>query len=86
MDSHGTAKATDMFRMVNTKVRCNISVQSWSGAMIAGRAMEKLDEPMLIVPKLPSPTKEYEDYEDREVPNLGNQGGKITPEIIVKKT
>ena len=55
--SHGTMKATAMFGTVNTK----ISVQSWTGATIAGKAMEKLVEPMMTTPKLPSSTEEYKE-------------------------
>ena len=48
--------------------------------------MVKLAELMLIAPKLPSPTKEYEESEDREVPDPDNQGEKKTSKVIVKKT
>ena len=49
--SHGTTKAAATFTAVLTKLARMVSLQSWAGAKIAGRAMEKLEEPTLIGPK-----------------------------------
>ena len=57
---HGTTKTTALFGTMNTKFARYVSMQSWSGVMVAGKAMEKLVEPTLTKPTLPSPTKEYE--------------------------
>ena len=84
--SHGTTKAAAIFGMVNTKLAHYVSVQCWTGATITVKAMEKLAEPTLIAPKLPSLTKEYKESEDRKVPDPDNQRGKITTKVIVRKT
>ena len=52
--SHGTTKAAAEFGKVNTRLARYVSVQSWSGATIAGRAMETLAEPKLVKPTMPS--------------------------------
>ena len=49
--SHGTMKAAATFTAVLTKLARMVSLQSWAGATIAGRAMEKLEEPTLIEPQ-----------------------------------
>ena len=59
--SHDTMKNAALSGTVNTKLAHYVSVQSWSGAMIVGKAMEKLVEPTLTKPSLPSPTKEYKE-------------------------
>ena len=51
---HGTTKAAAEFGKANTRLARYVSVQSWSGAMIAGRAMENLAEPKLVKPTMPS--------------------------------
>ena len=65
--SYGTTKAATMFETVNTNLARYVSMQSWSGATIAGRAMEERTEPTLITPKLPSP---YEKSEDQEIKKM----------------
>ena len=40
--SHGTTKAAAIFTSVLTKLARMVSLHSWAGATIAGRAMEKL--------------------------------------------
>ena len=62
--SYGTTNATAMFGMVKVKLVRYVSVQSWSGVMLVGNAMQKLARPTLTIPKLPSLTKEYEELED----------------------
>ena len=49
-----------------------VTMQSWSGSTITGKAMEKLVKPMLTDPNLPSLTDEYEEAKDREVPGPDN--------------
>ena len=50
-----------------------------------GKATEKLVEPMLTNPTLPSPTEEYEVLEDQEIPDPDNQGQNLTVKKQVKK-
>ena len=69
MYSHKNTKATATFGTVHTKLARYASVQSWSGATIVGRAMEKLARPTMIAPKLHPPIKEYKASQDREVPD-----------------
>ena len=83
---HDTTKVAAMFGMVNTKLSRFVSVQSWTGATITDRAMEKLAEPTLIAPKLLPPTKEYEEYEDQEVPDPDNDGATMTTQVLAKNT
>ena len=71
--------------MANTKLARYVSMQIWSGAKIAGKAMEKLVKPMLTKPTLPSLTKEYKVSEDQEIPDPDNQGQKLTVKKQVKK-
>ena len=40
LNLHGTTKAAAEFGKVNTRLARYVSVQSWSGAMITGRAMK----------------------------------------------
>ena len=49
--SHGTTKVAATFTAVLTKLARMVSLQSWAGATITGRAMEKLEEPKLIEPQ-----------------------------------
>ena len=49
--SHGTTKAAATFTVVLTKLARMVSLHSWAGDTIAGRAMEKLEEPTLIEPQ-----------------------------------
>ena len=41
--AHGTTNAAAVFGTVNTKLARYVSVQSWTGATIAGTAMKKND-------------------------------------------
>ena len=84
--SHSTTKAANMSRVVNMKVACYASMKSWTIATIMGRAMEKLAELMLIAPKLPSPTKKYEESEDQEVPDPDNDRSTMMTQVLIKKT
>ena len=83
--SHGTTKAADLFGTVNTKLIHYISVQSWSGATIAGNAMEKLAEPTLIAPTLTSTEVAVETTEEQDVPDPDNEGATMKADVLVKK-
>ena len=48
--SHGTTKAAALFEKVNTKLARYVSMQSWTGATVAGRAMERMAEPEIVKP------------------------------------
>ena len=52
---------------MNTRLARYISVQSWSGATIAGRAMENLAEPKLVKPTMPSLQEEFEYKVDKVI-------------------
>ena len=83
--SHGTTNAAALFGTVNMKLARYVSVQSWVGEMIAGKAMEKLVKQALTRPSLPSPTKEYEVSEDQEVPDPIYQGATMMVQVQVIK-
>ena len=51
---HGTMKAAAIFTAVLTKLARIVSLHSWAGATIAGRAMKNLEEPTLIEPQAPT--------------------------------
>ena len=80
--AHGTTKAAALFGTTNTKLARYVSVQSWSGATIAGKAMEKLADPPLIEPARPDPEEKYEVEVDVEEPDPLDADKIIT----VKKT
>ena len=84
--AHGTTKAAAVFGTVNTKLARYVSVQSWTGATIAGTAMEKMAEPKLIALQLPSPDEEYDSTEDQEVDDPDDVGKKMTIRVTVRKT
>ena len=65
--SHGTTKAAAEFGKVNMRLARYVSVQSWSGATIAGRAMENLAEPKLVEPTMPSLQEEFEHEVDKTI-------------------
>ena len=48
--------------------------------------MEKMDEPKLIAPQLPSLDEEYDSIEDQEVDNPDDMGKKMTVQVTVKNT
>ena len=80
--AHGTTKAAAKFGTTNTKLARYVSVQSWSGATIAGKAMEKLADPPLIESPRPSQDEEY----DTEVEVDEEDPNDSTKTIKVKKT
>ena len=48
--------------------------------------MEKLAEPTLIAPQIPSPDKEYEGSEEQDVPDPDNAGETMTVQVVVRKS
>ena len=58
--AHGNTKAAATFNTTNVKLARYVSVQSWSGATIAGRAMELMIEPTIEEPVVPTSTEEVE--------------------------
>ena len=82
--SHGTTKAAAEFRKVNTRLARYVSMQSWSGATIAGRAMENLAEPKLVEPTMPSSQEEFEKEVDQVIKDESGQDK--TVQIIVTGT
>ena len=68
--SHGTTKAAAEFGKVNTRLARYVSVQSWSGATIAGRVMENLVEPKLVEPTMPSLQEDFDKYKDQTIKEM----------------
>ena len=64
--AHGTTKAAALFGTTNTKLARYVSVQSWSGATIVGKAMEKMADPPLIEPVRPGLDENYDTDTDVE--------------------
>ena len=84
--SHGTTKAAAMFATVNTKLARYVSVQSWTGATIAGTAMEKLVEPTLSAPQIPSQDEEYMVEEEQDIPDPSDPNKTMRSTVVVRKT
>ena len=48
--SHGNTKAAAVFTATLTKLARMVALQSWPGATVTGRAMERTEEPELLKP------------------------------------
>ena len=78
---HGTTKVAATFTAVLTKLARMVSLQSWAGAKIAGRVMEKLEEPTLIKPQ--ATTMVYTKTEEFSEDVIGKNN---EPDTFVTKT
>ena len=52
--SHGNTKAAAVFTATLTKLARMVALKNWAGATVAGRAMERMKEPTLKEPTMPS--------------------------------
>ena len=59
--AHGTPKAGVLFGTATTRLARYVSVQSWIGVTIMGKAMEDLADPPLIKPLGLGPNEDYDD-------------------------
>ena len=70
---------------MNTKLARYFSAQSWGGATIAEQAMEKMVDPTLTKPLMPSLTKEFETTEVQQLPDPDNEGQLMDTKVPVTR-
>jgi len=80
--THGDTKAAATFTQVTTRLGRYLSLQSWKGATVAGRAMETMTEPVFEEPVMPTTEVEY----DKKVTIKDEHGDDIESTVKDKRT
>ena len=78
--THGDTKAAAAFTQVTRRLGRFLSLQSWKGATVAGRAMETMTEPVYEEPVVPTTEVEY----DKKVTIKNDEGNNV--ESTIKDT